>query len=475
MSTSWGVYNLQGKLPDGSFVDGDDRRAVRWFVRWRVNGRARKKSFKSKGYAKTFRAKLLAAQGLGWAADSDGLPIDPAVPTTQVTEPEAPTTGPTFQEYCEHTWYPTAKTGWGDKNRLGHRRNMRLAIEYLTYAENDRRVGRAHTAAVGSSILLEDVVPDDVLRAIAQRRVSNSRAAAVNERRITRAPADGADVRLEPEAASPATVRSFYVTLAMILRAAHASGLIPRDPLVGTAKHAPKPNHKRVSQRIVPSIDEVFDLADAIASMGPMGTDGRPLGERFRSLVLAAGTLGPRPGELVAHRPSWIDWHPEQTIVRFHQTEAAVYDTEEGIRGRRAKSLKHRDDHEWREVPALSTVADALRLHLERGYGSADRTWTSVLGRPLDWHNITDTYWRPACEKVFSASTKPQLAAMTPSILRKAAITFWLDAGINPLLAADWAGHSEDVSRRYYAGRSESSYRREAELLARSHQPRGPL
>lgn len=36
--TTWGVYNLQGKLLDGTNVDGDDRRACRWFVRWRVDG-----------------------------------------------------------------------------------------------------------------------------------------------------------------------------------------------------------------------------------------------------------------------------------------------------------------------------------------------------------------------------------------------------------------------------------------------------
>ena len=36
--------------------------------------------------------------------------------------------------------------------------------------------------------------------------------------------------------------------------------------------------------------------------------DGRPAGERFRSLILAAGTLGPRPGELAGHQIDWFDW-----------------------------------------------------------------------------------------------------------------------------------------------------------------------
>lgn len=33
MNTVWGVYNLQGKLVDGTHVDADHRQCVRWFVR----------------------------------------------------------------------------------------------------------------------------------------------------------------------------------------------------------------------------------------------------------------------------------------------------------------------------------------------------------------------------------------------------------------------------------------------------------
>ena len=55
---------------------------------------------------------------------------------------------------------------------------------------------------------------------------------------------------------------------------------------------------------------------------------------------------------------------------------------------------------------------------------------------------------------------------MPPKTLRSAAITFWLDSGISPLLAAEWAGHSEDVSKRYYAGRASIGFEKEAQPLA---------
>lgn len=469
MTTTWGVYSVQGKLPDGTHVQGNDRRSVRWFVRWRVNGAAHKRTFRQKGHATSWRDHLDKARLMGWAADGRGWPIDP---TTQGSESAASVVedasgNMSFADYCDTVWYPAAKTDWSHKNRIGHRHNYQTAISLLRYQAGDPRVQPAAGVRVGDSMRLKDIVADDVLAAIAARKQINGTTAAVNSRRIAKAYEAGSeDVELLEERASEATVRGFYITLAMILRSAHNSERIPRNPLIDTSKRAPKPKQARMSDRVVPSIDDVFDLADAIAQLGPLGSDGRPAGERFRSLILCGGTLAPRPGELAAHRPDWIEWDATPVVVWFKKTEAAIYDPAESVRGRHVRPLKHRADHEARSVPALAAVSDALKTHLERGYASADRTWTSATGSArLDWHNLTETYWRPACEKVFAGSAKPQLASMTPSILRKAAITFWLNSGITPYLAADWAGHSEDVSRRYYAGRASTSFANEAALL----------
>lgn len=469
MTTTWGVYSLQGKLPDGSHVQGTDRRSARWFIRWRVNGAEHKRTFRQKGHAATWLDHLNKARLMGWPADDRGWPIEPAGQFAQSPDPVAEATGGdmSFADYANDVWYPNAKADWSHKNRIGHRNNLRLAVRLLRYAPRDPRLQPALGMRAGDSILLKGLVADDVLSAIAGRKRINGTTAAVNTRRIAKAYQEGLEtVDLLEERASTATVRAFYITLAMILRSAHNSERIPRDPLSDTSKRAPKPKQARMSHRVVPSIDEVFDLADAISLLGPLGRDGRPAGERFRSLILCAGTLAPRPGELTAHRPDWIDWQ-DPTVVWFKKTESAIYDREEGVRGRQTRSLKHRADDDVRPVPALAAVADGLRVHLERGYASHDRTWTSATGTAgLDWHNLTDTYWKPACEKVFKGSSKPQLASMTPSILRKAAITFWLDSGITPYLAAEWAGHSEDVSKRYYAGRASTSFANEAAILA---------
>ena len=90
----------------------------------------------------------------------------------------------------------------------------------------------------------------------------------------------------------------------MILRSAQASGHLAADVMAGCAPLAPRARPERLTDRLLPSVHEVFDLADAIATLGPRMTDGFPCGERFRTLVLCAGTAGGRPGELVATDPT---------------------------------------------------------------------------------------------------------------------------------------------------------------------------
>ncbi|QYJ03508.1 site-specific integrase [Nocardioides panacisoli] len=474
--TTWGVYGLQGRTSAGHTVAANDKAATRWFLRWRVNGVAKKRTFTAKGYARTFHDQLRRAQLMGWDADERGWPIDPTgAPTDSADSAHAatgrsPSAGRTgglsFAAYCEQVWWPIMAPTFGDKNMLGHRNNMRTACDLLVYPETDPRCDRRSGARPGDSILLADLTPDDLRRAVIARRSINRRTAAANQRHLTDALAAGAhDITLPVEQASPATVRAFYVTLAMIIKAAASSGHTHRDPLAGVAALAPAARAKRATSRLLPSIEDIFDLADAIATLGPI-VDGRPTGDRYRSLILAAGTLGPRPGELVAHRPDWITFDTP-TLVTFAETEASVYDTETNLAGRRNRPPKHREEGETRTVPAIPAVADALREHLERGYHSPERTWLSPTGRGhLDWGNLKHVYWRPACEKVFAGTPKHELAAMAPKTLRKAAVTWWLEKGIPTYLAAEWAGHSINVARDYYAGRSATTYTNEVGLLS---------
>jgi hypothetical protein len=473
MNRTWGVYPLHGKASDGSRIHVKDKSAVRYVVRWRVNGGEHKRTLKQKGHAETFYKSLISAQDLGLEADERGFPVKIAAPGASTVEGQQPLRAPSsrsFENYCREVWWENEGSNRELKNQTSHRKNMNDAIRWLRYRSGDPRIGTRPHADEGASILLEHLDSDDIKRALNCRRNHNDRNAAVNARRIAEAlkQSDDVDVPLEPLTASDRTVQYFWVTLGMIVRAAAASRQADRGCLEGgAAKLAPAPKPQPVSQRIVPSIAEVFDLADAVSELGPRMPDGRRFGERFRALFLTAGTLGPRPGELTAHQPDWFDHADGVTYMTFCATETIHYDKEAGVSGRNVGPLKHRKEGEFRSVPVLSDVADAIKVHFERGYALPDRTFSSSGGTAhLSWGNMTDLYWRPACERVFAGSSKPLLARMEPKTLRKAAITFWLDSGIDLMQAAEWAGHSEDVAQRYYAGRVSPGFAREAAMLA---------
>ena len=470
MNHTWGVYEVRGRLAGGAECAPNDKKAVAYFVRWRVDGTKRRRSFRTKSHAQTFRDLLLKAKLLGWPADERGWPIDPQAPAPEpaATVESAASPGRTIEQYIDGVWWPTISVTLADKSRLGHRRNADLAIDLLRLKEGDPRI--AAGAAVGTSIALASWTSDDTKAALAARRRINGRTAARNQRLLDAAAADDAisDVTLVPEECSPATLRAFKITLGMIAKAAIASGQVSGDPMADTARHAPKPRPSKRRERLVPDLQELFDLANAIAALGPLMPNGRPRGERFRSLILVAGTTGPRPGELVAHRPEWIDWDCEPAVIRFHRTEAAVYGSvlTEAERGRRERQLKHSDEDELRLVPMIGDVASALREHFERGYASPSRTWLSPTGRGhLDFGNLVEDYWRPGLARVFRGTPKAALLDASPKILRKTAITWWADCGINQSEAADWAGHSEEVARVFYASRASTTFQREALLL----------
>ena len=179
MSGRWGVYSIQGKRSDGSHTTAADPAAVGWFVRWRVDGRPHKRTFARKGHARTFHEQLVRAQVLGLPSDSRGWPFDAtaasAMPAQPVTRP-----GLTVEEYCRTVWWPIHGSRLEDKNRVGHRRNMEVAIRLLRYTAGDDR--RTFGQRPDDSIVLGDLRADDCKRAIIARSNFNDRTAAANRR-----------------------------------------------------------------------------------------------------------------------------------------------------------------------------------------------------------------------------------------------------------------------------------------------------
>jgi integrase len=256
------------------------------------------------------------------------------------------------------------------------------------------------------------------------------------------------------------TVQAFTVTLGMVIKKAAAEGLVSNAlwPGVATTK-VRQPVLSEVRQ--VPSPQEVSQLAEVIAHLGPsIAITGRHRGDRLRAAILLAGTSGPRPGELTGLRTAdvFLDdvqphlvlrqtlrWYTKADLDRLRADTVAVGG------GWVSRPLKHPATGVTRKVPIHPLALPAMRDHLER-YAGTDLFFSGVLGnRPLDWGNVEASYWRPACQAVFTEG-RSFLATAPPKTLRKAALTAMLAEGINPYVVAAIAGHDPATLMASYAG-----------------------
>lgn len=196
---TWSVYPVVGLTSTGRQPKADEK-AVKWQVRWRVEGVLRKRTFSRQGHAKQFHDRLTSARINDWHADLRGYPVDPtsALPTpASTTATETPSSdgaevrsalraGLSFADYCLGTWWPINESRFNGKNKLGHRRNMRVAVELMTYQPGDPRLDGRPGTGPHQSILLRDLVADDVRRVLVRRRSVNGRTAAQNQRTLAK-------------------------------------------------------------------------------------------------------------------------------------------------------------------------------------------------------------------------------------------------------------------------------------------------
>jgi len=138
---------------------------------------------------------------------------------------------------------------------------------------------------------------------------------------------------------------------------------------------------------------------------------------------------------------------------------------------REPRQLKHRGRKEVRVVPCPPDLVQLLRRHLaEHGTAPDGRLFRGERGGP-----ISDSVYGRIWDRARAAALTPAEAASPladrPYSLRHAAVSTWLNAGVDPALIAEWAGHSVHVLLRVYAkcvsGREAAARERVARHLAR--------
>ena len=160
-----------------------------------------------------------------------------------------------------------------------------------------------------------------------------------------------------------------------------------------------------------------------------------------------------RPAEAAELRESDIVWPTsdgsgELRLNASNPTTALSW-TDNGRR--EPRQLKHRGQKEVRIVPFPPPLVQLLRRHLaEHGTAPDGRLFRGERGGSIS-DSVYGRVWDRARIGALAQTEVASSLADRPYSLRHAAVSTWLNAGVDPTLVAEWAGHSVHVLLRVYA------------------------
>ena len=227
---------------------------------------------------------------------------------------------------------------------------------------------------------------------------------------------------LERSGLAPATVKALYQRLVAILRAAHADGLIARQPISGIVL----PESPTAGRVHVPTLEQVEAMAGAV-------------GDRYKALVWTGATLGLRPGEAIGLTVERVDFLQGVATI-----DRQVVTPNQGVPRFGPLKTKRMPS---REVPVPAGLIERLAAHLERYPaieleapdslgGTGKLIFANADGRPIRRGGLGHVWTKAAKRVDLPAELKGWHS------LRHFAITRLISAGVNPDYVRQFAGHS---------------------------------
>lgn len=244
----------------------------------------------------------------------------------------------------------------------------------------------------------------------------------------------------KPMAASIARRRKN--TLGAVLRAAVRRDLLDRNPMDRVEWRTPT-RDMTIDVATVPSMSDVLTLVDHVTALESAAA------ARYGALFACVGLAGLRPSEAISLRVGDLDlpssgWGLAR--VRGATTEPGARFTADGKRTEE-KGLKHRAAGTVREVPLPPPLVDRLRVHVDRW--DDDLLFLNVHGQPMTTGSYNPV-WKRARKAAWA--DRAELAKTTLYELRHSSATMMLRAGVPPAEVARRLGHSIDILLRVYAG-----------------------
>lgn len=411
------------------------KRRSSYHVRWIVAKRSFKSTFSTRALADSFRSKLVAAVSEGTAFDTQsGLPVTMSRAREQTNwfdfacayvDMKWPHSSPKHRKsiadslitltMCLLTRSPTAngRTKLRKALRESFNLNMRESttdrVEDLRWLRNNTR----QVSALSNAETLRELL------SCIERNQDGGRAS-VN------------------------TVRLRRTTLTNALDFAAEKKLLDSNPINDLRVRRPATTLSQVDRRTVPNPEQARSLLSAVS-------ETRPHLRAFFSLMYFAA-LRPeeasnlRKQDLALPREGWGELHLERASPEVGE---AWTDT----RAREQRGLKHREEGTGRVVPCPPELTEILNNHV-RTYGVTPEGRLfrgSRTGRQIGSSVYGRAWARARGQALNEETSRNTTLAKRPYDLRHAAVSMWLNAGVEPTRVAEWAGHSVSVLLRVYA------------------------
>ncbi|UNS98985.1 tyrosine-type recombinase/integrase [Streptomyces tubbatahanensis] len=432
-------------------------------VRWKVAGKPLSKTFRTKALADSFRSGLVKASRAGEGFDTDtGLP-------DSLTEAAPSSTWFAFaKKYVEMKWPHAAPNSRDSMNET-----LAAVTAVLTADRSGRPSGAVLRRALrGWAFVLatpdeESEIPKEIANALAWVGKASLPLADLKQPATMRRALDGITLKLDGSPAAAETVRRKRAVLSNVMRYAVELGELPENPMAAVQWQPPK-IAKQVDRRVVLNPRQARELLTALSYVGLYS---RARGRRMVALFACMYYGGLRPAEAVGLRAQDCEL-PDKGwgLLHLHRTRPTAGKRWTGTgEVHDDRGLKNRSREEVRSVPIPPRLVTILREHQEE-FGKADdgRLFRNERGGVLGSSSYSRT-WEEARALALTPEQVASPLAGTPYDLRHAALSSWLNAGVDPTEVAERAGNSVDVLLSRYAkcldGRQELANRRVEALL----------
>lgn len=410
-------------------------------VRWKAGEAPFTESFKVRAQADSFRADLLSKQRQGIAFDvSSGRPVTAARKRTEMTWLDL------VSSYMEARW-----PDWSPNHRKHTARGLMEATVAILPAkgrpeEDELRKAVLHQLKTSSRTSTVELSPAmESAARWAKRNCPDTTDLADPE--LLRDVLQLLDLNMTGQRASANTFRLRRRALHGALQYAVEKQLLDSNPLDHVKSKKRKQSVRHVDPRSVVNPMQARMLLEAA---GNVGKPGPPLVAFFACMYYAAM----RPEEVCSLKKENLSL-PEQgwgTIYVERARPEVGDEWSDSGRASEERFLKHRDDGQGRPVPCPPELTALLQNHLNqfatardgrlfRGARHGGRVGSTTYGR----------VWAKARASVFTEEVAAGPLGKRPYDLRHAAVSTWLNGGVEPTRVASWAGHSVRVLLEVYA------------------------